>query len=181
MLRARGHRAGDGPHEGDQFARDGRDDDVGMFTPRDEAPIALAQAHLRLPSEVLKGLRQLVDPLLDVGGHLGGIAIGPGGFHPSTDSSMDKREGIALLTRELDLFRLESYDELVDRIDRDPVTCERVGSTGVKYQLEIQFLWDAARGGSVRVMGSVDDGGWRAFVPITDSFIKAADGSFVGE
>jgi hypothetical protein len=30
-------------------------------------------------------------------------------------------------------------------------------------------------------MGSIDDGGWRAFVPISRSFIKSADGSFVGE
>ena len=36
-------------------------------------------------------------------------------------------------------------------------------------------------GGNVRVIGSIDDGGWRAFVPLSDSFIKAADGRFVGE
>jgi hypothetical protein len=28
---------------------------------------------------------------------------------------------------------------------------------------------------------SIDDGGWRAFLPWTDSFIIAPDGSFVGE
>jgi len=28
---------------------------------------------------------------------------------------------------------------------------------------------------------SIDDGGLRAFFPITDSFIVAQDGSFVGE
>jgi hypothetical protein len=94
---------------------------------------------------------------------------------------MDKNEAIALLARELDLFRRESYVDLAGRVDRDPVTRERIGDSGVSYQLEIQFFWDAAPGGNVRVMGSVDDGGWRAFVPITDSFIKAADGSFVGE
>jgi hypothetical protein len=41
--------------------------------------------------------------------------------------------------------------------------------------------WDSAPNGDVRVIGCVDDGGWRAFLPLSDSFIKAADGSFVGE
>jgi len=30
-------------------------------------------------------------------------------------------------------------------------------------------------------MASIDDGGWRAFAPLTRSFIKRADGSFVDE
>ena len=33
----------------------------------------------------------------------------------------------------------------------------------------------------LRVMGSIDDGGWRAFVPLTQSFIMACDGSLVDE
>jgi len=28
---------------------------------------------------------------------------------------------------------------------------------------------------------SIDDGGWRAFFPTTESFIMAPNGSFVGE
>jgi hypothetical protein len=31
------------------------------------------------------------------------------------------------------------------------------------------------------VLGSIDDGGWRAFAPLTRSFIKSPDGTFVGE
>jgi hypothetical protein len=31
------------------------------------------------------------------------------------------------------------------------------------------------------VVGSIDHSGWRALVPVTRSFIKAADESFVGE
>ncbi len=94
---------------------------------------------------------------------------------------MDNLEAIEILERELDLLRRESYAELTGRIDLPPVVCDRPGTGGRKYQLEIQFFWDGNRGGHVRVMGSIDDGGWRAFVPITRSFIKAADGSFVGE
>jgi hypothetical protein len=43
------------------------------------------------------------------------------------------------------------------------------------------LYWDGERGGNVRVISTIDDGGLRAFVPLSDSFIKAADGSFVGE
>jgi len=35
--------------------------------------------------------------------------------------------------------------------------------------------------GDVRVLVAVDDGGMYAFKPLTDSFILAPDGSFVGE
>lgn len=58
---------------------------------------------------------------------------------------------------------------------------ERPGNGTATFIVEIEFLWDGPKGGNVRIIGSVDDGGWRAFVPITRSFIKAADGSIVGE
>jgi hypothetical protein len=34
---------------------------------------------------------------------------------------------------------------------------------------------------NIRVLASIDDGGTRAFHPVTCDFIKAPDGSFVGE
>jgi hypothetical protein len=94
---------------------------------------------------------------------------------------MDNQEAAAVLERELDSFRQEPYSELVRRIDLEPVVLERRGKGTTSFQIEIEFLWDGPKGGNVLVIGSVDDGGWRAFVPITRSFIKAADGSFVGE
>ena len=94
---------------------------------------------------------------------------------------MDNKDAIALLERELDSFRQEPYSELVRRIELEPVVLERPGKGATTFIVEIEFLWDGPKGGDVRVMGSVDDGGWRAFVPITRSFIKAANGSLVGE
>jgi hypothetical protein len=49
------------------------------------------------------------------------------------------------------------------------------------YSLEIQFFWDAKPDGAVRVIGSIDDGGWRAFRPLSDDFIRAPDGTFAGD
>jgi hypothetical protein len=84
---------------------------------------------------------------------------------------MDKKEAVALLEAELDRFQSESHEDLVRRIDGEPVVCERRGGSGVIYQIEIQFFWDDRSGGDVRILGAVDDGGWRAFVPITSSRI----------
>jgi hypothetical protein len=66
-------------------------------------------------------------------------------------------------------------------MDADTLAYELAGSSGAQYQLEITFHWDGPKGGDIRVIGSIDDGGWRAFLPLTRSFIKSADGSFVGE
>jgi hypothetical protein len=94
---------------------------------------------------------------------------------------MNKAEAIALLEQELAGFRDEPYEELVSRIPAASLAFERVGPSGAKYQLETQVFWDDPRGRQVRVMGFIDDGGWRAYIPLTRDFIKAPDGSFLGE
>jgi hypothetical protein len=94
---------------------------------------------------------------------------------------MNNEEAIVLLEQELAGFRDESYDKLLSRISAGSLDFERVGPSGAKYQVEIQVLWDGRRGGNIRVMGSIDDGGLRAFIPLNRDFIKAPDGSFVGE
>ena len=77
-------------------------------------------------------------------------------------------------------FRSETYAQLVARVPGEPVHIERIGPAGVPYQIEIVCIWDGAEGGDVHVMASIDDGGWRAVAPFTRSFIKTADGRFVG-
>ena len=94
---------------------------------------------------------------------------------------MDNEEALRLLERDMDALRNESYVDLARRVDTESREYELMGSGGARYQVEIQFRWDNRQGGNVLVMGSIDDGGWRAFVPLTRSFIKSADGSFVGE
>ncbi len=94
---------------------------------------------------------------------------------------MNKDEALGILERELAIFRDESYAELIRRIPAESQHFERAGSGGATYQVEIQVLWDGHPGGNVLVMGSIDDGGLRAFVPLCRSFIKSSDGSFVGE
>ena len=92
---------------------------------------------------------------------------------------MDAVEARPILVAALARYRSMSYDELADRIGEIDAL-EIVGSSGVAYQIEIR--WDGRNGGDVRVLGGIDDGGWRSsFSPLSDSFIVAPDGSFIGE
>jgi hypothetical protein len=93
---------------------------------------------------------------------------------------MDTGEARRVLSEKLALYRPLSYSELVGRIDTIE-TVEISRSEGLPWQLEFQFFWDTDPGGNVRVGGSIDDGGLRAFFPVSDSFIKSPSGEFVGE
>lgn len=93
---------------------------------------------------------------------------------------MDTDEARAILTQHLASYRALSYEALVTRVHTIE-TADIQAPSGVQYQLEVQFLWDAKPKENVRVIGSVDDGGWRAFVPVTDAFIRGSDGRLVGE
>jgi len=93
---------------------------------------------------------------------------------------MDKREAKEILAHKLKVYRKRSYDDLLYLLYTQD-TEEIKASSGVVYQLEFQAVWDDKEGGNLRVMGAIDDGGFRAFVPLSDDFIIAPDGSFVGE
>jgi hypothetical protein len=97
---------------------------------------------------------------------------------------MDKKEARAILDEEIGKLRKESYTELCKRRDnKEPEVKEITGKSGTEYCLEIICIWDDPKSsnGNLRVMCCIDDGGWRAFIPLGDSFIMAPDGSFVGE
>ena len=69
-----------------------------------------------------------------------------------------------------------SYAELTKLVG-NPHSKWADGSDGKKYQLEIQAFWDESKkGGNLRVVVSVDDGGWRAFFPLTETFILSPAG-----
>lgn len=92
---------------------------------------------------------------------------------------MDKVEAREILSEQINKLRKIPYNELLEF--QEPHTEELVGGSGTTYQLEVQAFWDNKPNDSLRVMVSIDDGGWRSFVPLTDDFIIAPDGSFVGE
>ena len=93
---------------------------------------------------------------------------------------MNREEAKSLLEGQLFPYRSLGYERLL-RLLKEQDVCEVVGASGTVYQLEIQAVWDGRKGGDLRVMGSIDDKGWRAFVPLTSDFIVRPDRTFVGE
>ncbi len=95
---------------------------------------------------------------------------------------MHRKEARSILSEHLARYRSRSYAELASwvREDRND-TAETFGRSGTRYQIEVQFFWDDRPEAGVRVCASIDDGGIRAFFPLTDSFILSPEGEFVGE
>jgi len=58
---------------------------------------------------------------------------------------------------------------------------EVTGTSGTHYQIEVEIFWDNKPNGNARVLGLIDDGGIRAFLPLSEDFIMTPDGSFVDE
>ena len=95
---------------------------------------------------------------------------------------MDKIETKQIITEQIKELRMLPYSELCKLIDKkNKRTLEIVGKSGTKYQIEIQVFWDEKPGKDVRVSVAIDGGSWRTFFPMTDSFIVAPSGEFVGE
>jgi hypothetical protein len=93
---------------------------------------------------------------------------------------MDRTEASGLLRDQMGSWRSRSYEELADQVGESHQSVVK-GASGADYQVDVQVVWDDEAHGNIRVIGSIDDGGWRAFVPLSDAFLLAPDGSFVGE
>ncbi len=93
---------------------------------------------------------------------------------------MDKEKACAVLAQALQPYRAKSYAALRDLIGQTDVY-QIANPDGSDFQIEIEAFWDGTPDGDIRVMGGIDDGGWSAFAPLSDDFVVAPDGSFVGE
>ncbi len=87
---------------------------------------------------------------------------------------MNNTEAFQLLDQRLAELERQPYHVLVRRIGTS-ITEQVVGESGTRYQVEYSFMWDGRPGGAVRVIGSIDDGGWRALVPLSRGFFKSPD------
>ena len=91
---------------------------------------------------------------------------------------MDTVAARKVLNAWLAKLRAVPYRELAARVDS--VTNDEVARDSERsWQLEVQVLWDDEPGGNIRVTASIDDGGLRAFVPMTDGFVKTPSGDIV--
>ncbi|HEY3862793.1 MAG TPA: hypothetical protein VGO59_12990 [Verrucomicrobiae bacterium] len=83
---------------------------------------------------------------------------------------MDKSEAQNVLGEQL--TRFGKYADVVPLVETGHVeNFETCGASGKTYQVEVQFFWDDKRKRNVRVFGSIDDGGIRAFVPLTQTLL----------
>ena len=79
-------------------------------------------------------------------------------------------------------LRQVSYSDLVARfVDRPAEKLTLVAPRSARYFVEVPGFWDDGKSGPLRVAVSIDDGVWRAYMPLSDDFIKAADESSVDE
>ncbi len=93
---------------------------------------------------------------------------------------MDRAVAQHLLTDLLAPFRAKPYADIRSMCGAEPITGS-IKHDGVTYQDEIQAFPDDRRRRNIRVMAAIDDGGWRAFFPMSSDFIMAPDGTFVDE
>ncbi len=93
---------------------------------------------------------------------------------------MNKKEASEILGEVVATLRRLSYEQLL-QFRGEPDVREIVGDSGTWYQVEVMAFTDDPKSGNLRVSFGIDDGGWRAFFPLTGDFIIAPDGTFVGE
>ncbi len=93
---------------------------------------------------------------------------------------MNRTEALSILDAALADYRARRHGELLYLL-QEPDTSTVEGPSGATYQLEFLAVWDEQEGGNLRVFGHIDDGGLRAFVPLTRDFLVAPDGRFVDE
>jgi len=74
-------------------------------------------------------------------------------------------EGEVILDEYLSRYKSRPFAELLELQEvRTPIS-------GKGYQIEIQAFWDTNPDGDLRIIGSIDDGWWRAYFPLTDGFV----------
>ena len=89
---------------------------------------------------------------------------------------MDEDTARSILATAMQEYRGRSYEALAASVGHIDVREVRT-SDGTCYQLELQVFWEDKAGGALRVVGGIDDGGLRAFFPLTLDFLRKPDES----
>ena len=97
------------------------------------------------------------------------------------EACLDKVEAKTVLAEVIARYRDRDYGALA-RLLGNPEIFEAPGHSGKLYQIEAEALWDDKAEDNLRLIVSIDDGGLlSSFSPMSDDFVMAPDGSFVGE
>lgn len=93
---------------------------------------------------------------------------------------MDPLEALGVLSAEATKYAGRSHTELSALIDH-PAYLEVVSTGGTLFQIEVSAAWDDKPGHTLRLFFSVDDGGLRAFLPLTRGALVQPGQLFDGE
>ena len=91
---------------------------------------------------------------------------------------MDVHEAAAVLDAHLAEFVRRSYADLA-ALGGEAQTTHAIGGSGTAYQIEFNVFYDSGAKRDLRIVGSIDDGGWRAFMPLTQTEIVKPTGDLV--
>ena len=92
---------------------------------------------------------------------------------------MDKVEARDILEEFLDDLKARSREELLGLIS-NPVCIEKIGQSGTVYQIEYEAVWDFEPGQDLRIIASIDDGGFlSALKPLTADFLVSSQGKVI--
>lgn len=95
---------------------------------------------------------------------------------------MNKMEAKKLAGKELFEYKKLSYSEILLKLKvGEPETFEKVNNWGEEYRVEVEFLFDDEEEGNIRVMTAISYSFWTDLSPVSDDFIIAPDGKFIGE
>ncbi len=94
--------------------------------------------------------------------------------------AMDKYEAKAIAEKDLEYYRAMPYEVIAGKIG-EAESFERINEQGEPYQIEFNFFYDDNESENIRVGGIVSYSGWTDFFPVSNDFIIAPDGKFIGE
>jgi hypothetical protein len=83
---------------------------------------------------------------------------------------MDQKEAFQILGTYLAKYQTQEYTWLAAKVGAVEVY-QVQGESNTEYQIEVEILWDDKDKRTIRVLGGIDDGGWRAFVPLCRSVL----------
>jgi hypothetical protein len=84
---------------------------------------------------------------------------------------MKNDEARRIVREELTKYRNRPYAELIGLVGTRIPTLVVRGESAAEYQVVVQVHWEGKPNGDIRVVGLIDDGGRRAFVPLSEDFI----------
>lgn len=93
---------------------------------------------------------------------------------------MDPLEALLVLSAEAAKYAGRSHAELSALIDH-PAHLEVLSAGGTRFQIEVSAAWDDKPRLALRLFFSVDDGGLRAFLPLTRGALVQPGQLFDGE